>query len=215
MPETTVIDTRKLHEGARQVYIGERLTTLAPNLCGGWVAYCPKHDLGLRLATRTEARKQRATEAWCYGCISEKRERETTLNYGVDLSTLRYAASSECGCIRAWGEIRLQQEPTRKLPPSGLHDGSCATRCPFSDCRRPHWCGVCVAAGALTLVPRCAGCGAVPTWYHFKLLRTGTEKGGTTGRIYCSCGTEFDFENEVERHANRENGWRTTVSHSA
>ena len=137
MPEAIVIDTRTIDPlGDRIARIDHRNVALPPVLLGGWVAYCAKHDLGQKLPTRNTARLRALdTLLWCHDCIREKRE-ALEPGFGVDLSTLRSAQSSQCSCSNGcWKHIR------NNLEDAGLG---------------PRW------------VPRCTGCGAVPSvdWYH-------------------------------------------------
>lgn len=116
MPKPTILDTRKLSDFDPGVWV--KNTTIFPSriLWHGWVPYCLKHNFGLRVDTRDQAREVRDTTVFCYECQQDERD-ALEPNNGVDLSTLRYAQSSQCGCPEPWGLIRNNLEASGNYCP--------------------------------------------------------------------------------------------------
>lgn len=146
-----VVDARNLGPVA-VVYIAGEGIIVPLNGHGRWLVWCPRHRFFFGAESRAEARRgAEHIEGLCRGCLLE-REAPGVLNPGADLSALRYAQSSECGCSYPWQQIRLNL-----------------------DVATNQW------------VPRCAGCGAVPTFIeHWRLpLVPYPELAG------CSCGLRW------------------------
>lgn len=183
MTTATIVDTRGLTIDNDIVLIDGKGWRVPPIAQGGWAVWCPDHQVFLRADSRDEARKGRETLSWCSGCITDAERLKGEKNVGVDLSTLSNAHSFECDCYEPWKLIRLNFEYAQRLPVSGIHPETCRTRCSQRDqvCKDDHSCTVCSGRW----VPRCAGCGATPTFIKHWAIPSGERYGAPTD---CACG---------------------------